>query len=443
MRDSLQHPTRLVPLAFIAAIALGTFLLMLPIAKAGSGGATFLVALFTATSAVCVNGLIVVDTPTYWSGFGQGVILVLFQAGGLGIMSGATLLGVLVTRRLRLTTRLVAQTENRGLAIGDVFGILKMVIAVTFATEALVAVILTLRFHFGYGETWGNALWYGIFHAASSFNNSGFSTYSDSLVRFALDPLILVPVMLSILLGGIGLPVLYDLRRDPGRPVKWSLHTKITLLGSAILLPAGFLAFLFYEWNNPATLGAFDGGGRMLNALFHSVTLRTAGFNTIDVAAMTPSSFVVSYALMLIGGGSASTAGGIKVGTFLILSLIIWAEIRADADASAFGRRLSSDVQRQALTVVLLTVVVVFCASLALLALADFRPSFLIFEAISAFSTTGISTGITGKLPPAAQCVIILLMFVGRIGTITIATALALRPRQQPFRYPEERPIVG
>jgi trk system potassium uptake protein TrkH len=443
LRDSLQHPTRLVPLAFLVAIALGTLLLMLPIARADPGSAPFLVAFFTATSAACVNGLIVVDTATYWTGFGQVVILLLFQVGGFGIMSGATLLGVLVTRRLRLTSRLVAQTENRGLVIGDVFGILKMVLVVTLVVEASAATLLALRLHYGYGEAWGDAIWHGIFQAASAFNNSGFASYSDSLMGFALDPMILVPIMISILIGGIGFPVLQDLRFHATRPARWMLHTKLTLLGSAILLPAGFLAFLFYEWNNPATLGQFDLGGRLLNALFHSVTLRTTGYNTLDVAAMSQSSFAVSYALMMIGGGSAGTAGGIKVGTFLILGLAVWAEIRGDTDANAFGRRISPEVQRQALTVVLLAVTVVGLAILALLGLSDFSLTFLMFEAISAFSTTGISTGITPDLPPPAQLIIIVLMFIGRVGTITIATALALRARQRPYRYPEERPIVG
>ncbi|TDQ82294.1 potassium uptake TrkH family protein [Dongia mobilis] len=443
MRDSLQHPTRLVPLAFLVAIAIGTALLMLPMARAGDGSAPFLVALFTATSAACVNGLIVVDTPTYWSGFGQVVILLLFQVGGFGIMAGATLLGILVTRRLRLATRLLAQTENRGLVMGDVFGILRMVLAVTLSVEAIVAVILTLRLHYGYGEDWGTALWHGIFQAASAFNNSGFSSYSDSLIRFALDPMILVPMMFAILVGGVGFPVLHDLRRETWRPGRWMLHTKLTLLGTAILLPAGFVAILLYEWNNVATLGQFGIGGKFLNALFHSVTLRTTGFNTVDVAAMTPSSFVVSYVLMMIGGGSAGTAGGIKVGTFLILGLAVWAEIRGDADVNAFGRRVSGDVLRQAVTVVLLAIGLVSLAILALLGLSDFSLTFLMFEAISAFSTTGISTGITGQLPAAAQVIIIGLMFVGRIGTITIATGLALRARARPYRYPEERPIVG
>ncbi|MBL8710250.1 MAG: TrkH family potassium uptake protein [Rhodospirillaceae bacterium] len=416
---------------------------MLPAARAEAGSAPFLVALFTATSAACINGLIVVDTPTYWSFFGQMVILALFQVGGFGIMSGATLLGVLVTRRLRLSARLTAQTENRGLVFGDVKGVLKMVLVVTVLVELAVAAILILRLRHGYGEAWSEAIWHGFFQAASAFNNSGFSSYSDSLVHFALDPIILVPMMLAILIGGIGFPVLHDLRRDVTRPARWSLHTKLTLLGTAILLPLGFLAILIYEWSNPATLGQFGWGGRALNALFHAVTLRTTGFNTIDVAAMTPSSFGVSYALMLIGGGSAGTAGGIKVSTFLVLGLIVWAEIRGDPDATAFGRRLSDDVQRQALTVVLLAVGLLFCATLMLLGLSDFSLEFLLFEAISAFSTTGISTGITGQLPPAAQCVIIMLMFVGRIGTVTIATGLALRSKQRPYRYPEERPIVG
>ncbi|WP_431280892.1 TrkH family potassium uptake protein [Humitalea sp. 24SJ18S-53] len=443
MPKSLNHPARLVPIAFLCVIILGTGLLMLPIARAGAGSAPFMIALFTATSAVCVTGLAVQDTATYWSSFGHAVILALFQIGGFGIMSGATLLGLLVTRRLRLSTRLVAQAETRGLALGDVVDVLKMVLAVTLVVQAAIAVILALRLHYTYGEAWADAAWNGVFQSVSAFNNAGLATYSDGMAGFARDPVVLVPIMLGVILGGIGMPVLHDLRQGWRRPSRWSLHTKITLMGTAALLPAGMLATLVYEWGNPATLGALDPAARMLNAAFHSVMARSGGFNAVDVGQMRTETLSVTYGLMLIGGGSAGTAGGIKVGTFVVILLIIWAEIRGEPDSVAFGRRVSSEVQRQAVTIVLLAVAMVGTGTLLLLTVTGLPLQDVLFETISAFATVGLSTGITPQLPPSGQALVALLMFIGRVGTITVATGLALRGRQNAYRYPEERPIVG
>jgi trk system potassium uptake protein len=440
---TLQHPARLVPLAFLLAIAVGTGLLMLPAARAGEGEAPFLTAFFTATSAVCVTGLAVEDTRAYWSGIGQGIILALFQVGGLGIMSGATLLGLLVARRLRLSTRLLAQAETRSLALGDVADVLGLVLRVTVLVELATAAALALRLRHAYREPWAEAAWNGLFLAVSAFSNAGFSTYSDSLVSFARDPLILGPVMAAVVLGGIGFPVLHDMRRNPLRAAKWSLHTKITLLGTGLLLPGGTAAVLAYEWGNPATLGPLGPAGKLLGAAFHSAMTRSGGFNALDVGAMRPETLAVSYVLMMIGGGSAGTAGGIKVSTFLVLGLVVWTEIRGDSDVTSFGRRITRDVQRQALTVALLAVGFVGMATLALLSVSDLALEDALFETVSAFATVGLSTGVTADLPPAGHALLVGLMFLGRVGTITVATGLALRSRQTPYRYPEERPIIG
>lgn len=416
---------------------------MLPVARTEPGSAPLLTALFTATSAVCVTGLIVVDTPTYWAPFGQMVILLLFQAGGFGIMTGATLLGLLVSRRLKLSRRLLAQAETKSLALGDVAAVLRLILVATLVVELLTMLALSLRLHYGYNEPWNAALWNGLFQAVSAFNNAGFSTYSDNLMRFALDPLVLVPLMVAVVIGGLGFPVLYELRDEIFQPQRWSIHTKITLAGSGVLLAAGLLAFAAYEWSNPATLGALDWPAKLLNAASHSVMSRTAGFNSFDIGGMHVESLAVTNALMLIGGGSAGTAGGIKVTTFFLLGLVVWAEIRGQSDATAFRRRIGSNVQRQALSVVLLALGTVAVGLLILLSVTTFPLEDVLFEVISAFATVGLSTGITPQLPPTGQLVIIVLMFVGRVGTITFATALALNERKDPFRYPEERPIVG
>ncbi len=441
--QGIRHPARLVPIAFLVAIAIGTALLMLPMARAGPGGAPFLTALFHATSAVCVTGLVTVDTPTYWSPAGQAILLALIQVGGFGIMSGATLLGLLAGRRLRLSAQLVARAERGTLETSDMIGVLKLILFVTLTVELVVAAWLAALLHFGYGTPPARALWEGLFHSVSAFNNAGFSTYSDNLIGVRSDVLFLGPVMLAILAGALGFPVLQELRREAGTPSKWSLHTKVTLLGSFILLVAGFVAILAAEWTNPATLGPMSLGDKLLNGAFHSVSPRTAGFNTLDMGALRVETLAVNYVLMFIGGGSAGTAGGIKVTTFFLLGLVVWSEIRGERDVAIFGRRIGNHVQRQALTIVLLAIGLVGTGTLIVLSVTDLPFEDVMFETISAFATVGLSTGITASLPPSALSVIILLMFVGRVGTITVATALALGGGRRPYRYPEERPIVG
>lgn len=443
MRSSLQHPARLVPLAFLAAIAIGTALLLLPIARVGPGGADIITALFTATSAVCVTGLIVVDTPTYWTPFGQAVILALIQVGGFGIMTGSTLLGVLISRRLGLRTRIIAQAETRTLDLGDVTGVLRLIFVVTLLVELFIWALLALRLHWAYGEPLPVAIWNGLFHAISAYNNAGFSTYSDSLIGFADDWFFLGPIMLAVIVGGIGFPVLADLKRRLWQPSKWSVHTKITLLGTVVLIVVGTLTVLAYESAAEGTLTLVSLPERLLDALFHSVMTRTAGFNSVDIGALRTETLVVTDMLMFIGGGSAGTAGGIKVSTVFILALAVWAEIRGETDTTAFHRRFSTDVLRQALTLIVLASIAIALATLHLLSVTAFPLEQVLFETISAFATVGLSTGITGSLPPSAELTLIALMFVGRVGTITVATGLALKRSQRPYRYPEERPIVG
>lgn len=443
LRHPIQHPARLVPLAFLVAITVGTILLLMPIARAGPGGAPLLIALFTATSAICVTGLAVVDIPTYWSGFGQAVILALFQVGGFGIMSGATLLALLVTRRLGLSTRLIAQAETRSVALGDVVAVLRLVLVVTIGVETLLAAILIPYLRFAYHEPWGQAIWHGVFHAVSAFNNAGLSTYPDSLVRFAADPFILVPIMVAVILGGLGIPVLYELRQKPNQPARWSVHTKLTLLGTAILLFGGFVVVLAFEWKNPTTLGPHAPASKLLGSMFYSAMTRSGGFNAFDTGQMRPETLAASYALMMIGGGSAGTAGGIRVTTFLLLGFVVLAEVRGESDTTVFRRRIPAEVQRQALTIVLLAVGSVAAGTLILLSVTDFALDDILFETISAFATVGLTTGITRDLPPVGQFVVTVLMYMGRVGTTTLATALALRSKQRPYRYPEERPIVG
>jgi len=427
----------------MAAIAAGTVLLMLPAARADGPAAPLLTAFFTAVSAVCVTGLVVVDTGTYWSGLGQVVIMLLFQLGGFGMMTAATVLGLMVNRSLRLRTKLISQVETHSLGLGDIGSVARLVLGVTLLVELTVFCALTLRLHLAYDLPLGQAAWSGLFHAVSAFNNAGFSIHADSLVRYVSDVMMLMPVMLAVVIGGIGFPVLHDLREKRHDPRHWSLHTKLTLVGSGILLLGGFVILLVFEWSNVATLGLMSVSDKMLSAAFASVSARTAGFNSIDIGALTHESWALHYLLMFVGGRSAGTAGGVKVGTVAILILMVIAEIRGRSDSEAFGRRVSQSAQRQAITVLVLGSAVVAFSTIAILRVTDLPTDKVIFEVISAFGTVGLSTGITADLPPFGQVVLALLMFAGRVGTITLAASLAMGERRMPYRYAEEHPIVG
>ncbi|WP_026875676.1 TrkH family potassium uptake protein [Jiangella gansuensis] len=436
-------PAQIVVLGFAAVIMVGTGLLALPWAREGQGSATLVEALFTSTSAVCVTGLVVVDTAAHWSTFGEIVILCLIQVGGFGIMTMATLLVMLISRRMRLRSRLAAATETRSLGLGDVRGIIVGVAKISVAFEVTVAVLLWLRLVTAYDVPPGQAAYESVFHAVSAFNNAGFSLYSDSLMRFVSDPWFCLPIAITVICGGIGFPVLLELRRQFRRPRQWSLHTKITVWGTVLLLVSGTAFVLASEWGNDATLGALGGGERWLAAFFHSTMLRTAGFNSLDVAQMSDVTWLGSGVLMFIGGGSAGTAGGIKVATFFLLLFVIYAEIRGERSVNVFDRRVGSRAQRQALTVALLAVAAVTISTLILLAMTDLVLNTVLFEAISAFATVGLSTGITAELPAAGQLVLVILMFVGRLGPITLASALALRQHERLYEQPEGRPIIG
>lgn len=428
---------------FFAAVVVGTFLLMLPLSKTGPGGASWLEALFTATSSVCVTGLITVDTPTFWTPFGQVVILCLIQVGGLGIMTFGALLGILLAGRLGLRARLQAAAETKTAGVGHVRRVITGVLKISMLTEATIAVVLFLRFLLGYGYPPGRALWEGLFHSVSAFNNAGFALYSDNLMGFVGDPWICLPISAAVIIGGLGFPVLFELRRNYRLPARWSMHTKLVLLGSGVLLLGGTVFLALVEWTNRSTLAELPAGQRVLAAFFQSVVARTAGFNSIDISALHPVSWMGMDILMFIGGGPAGTAGGLKVTTFAVLFFILWTEIRGGTAVNVFGKRLSRAVHRQAITVVLLALALVIGSTMVLMFLTDFGQERILFEVVSAFATVGLSTGITAGLPPAAQLILVALMFIGRLGPVTLASALALRSRAPLYDYPKERPLIG
>lgn len=438
-----QHPTQVVVLGFGAAVLLGSLLLALPVATTSGESAGWLAALFTATSAVCVTGLVVVDTAGHWSAFGEVVIAGLIQVGGLGIMTLATVFTVLVSGRIGLRVRILAQAETKTLSMADVRVVVGKVVLFSLACEAAVATVLTARFLLGYGEPFGRALYLGVFHAISSFNNAGFALWPDSLVRFVGDPWICLAIALAVIVGGLGFPVVFELLKTWRQPRRWSMLTRVTVAVTAVLLVAGTLVFLGTEWHNPRTLGALDDPGKFLAAFFTAVMPRTAGFNSLDISQMHPSSWLATDVLMFVGGGSAGTAGGIKVTTFGLLAFVIWAELRGEPQVNVGRRRLSEQAQRQAISLAVISVGLVAVSTYLMLVFTPHNLDRVLFEVVSAFGTAGLSTGITADTGTAGQLLLVLLMFVGRTGPLTLGSALALKQRTRHYELPEQSVIVG
>lgn len=438
-----------VALGFLGAIAAGTALLAAPWSSADGTATPLSDALFTAMSATCLTGLITVDTATHWSTAGQVTIMALIQFGGLGFMTMASLMALLVGGRMGLRRRLGATAEGRGLDLGDVAWVVRATVLFTLVVELLVALVLTVRFHAGYGYGWGRAAWEGAFHAISGFNNAGFALYTDNVIGFAADAWVLLPLAFALMIGGIGFPVLLEVARRfragfDGRPRRrWSLTARFTLIGTAILVPAGTAMVALGEWDG--ALGHLGSSPiRLLNAFFAGVSPRTAGFNAVDYADFHPSTLLGTDILMFIGGGSGGTAGGVKITTAAVLVAAIIAEVRGDDTVISHGRRLGGRVVRQSLAVLAAGVALVVGSTMAVLILApQFTSDQVLFEVVSAFATVGLSTGITAQLPVAAQLILVVLMFAGRVGPLALATALAARSRGRLYDYPEERPFIG
>lgn len=429
---------------------------MLPISKAGVGGASLIEASFTTVSALCVTGLAVVDTATYWSTFGQGVILAEIAVGGFGIMALSTLIGVFFANKIGLKSRLNAANESGLMALGSMREILRRVFFITAGIELLIGIMLFSRFVSGYGYGIGKSIWYAAFHSISAFNNAGFALYTDSLMGFVDDPFIQLPVNFAVILGGLGFPVVIEIARALRHRVRfgqansglkrlfvWSLNARVVLVATAVLVIVPTLFFAWVEWTNAGTLAKLSEGSKWLNAFSLAVQPRTAGFNSVDLSQAHPSSWLAMDILMFVGGASASTAGGIKVGTAAVLFFIVWTEIRGETAVNIGKRRLPRSIQRQALTIVLLAASAVAAATFAIMLMTDYGLDRILFEVISAFATVGLTTGITATLPNGALVVLMLLMFIGRVGPVVVASALASRYSLKHFEYPKEKPLIG
>jgi Trk-type K+ transport system membrane component len=460
LRDGIDDfmaatPARFAIIIFGGLVLLFTLLFSLPIATSSGERASLVDALFTAVSVICVTGLSTVDMASYWSPFGHVLVFLGVEIGGIGVLTLASILGLVISRKLGLRQKLLAAgdsnplrirkgpiSESQAVRLGETGSLLATVAISVLVIEGVISLLLFPRMLIE-GVPVGQAAWQSIYLSAMAFTNTGFLPLENGLGPYSGDVWFLGALMLGVILGAIGFPVIYVLTRHLREPRHWSLHVKLTLVTSALLLVVGALAYFVLEFNNPATFKDLDAGQRVLQSFFLSTMARSGGFSTFDPAQLDGSSLLVTDMLMFIGGGSASTAGGIKVTTLAVLFLAAFAEARGATEMEAHDRKIPTDVLRLAVSVVLWGATTVAVACIVLLLITDESLDHVLFDVISAFATCGLSTGFTQNTSDAAQYVLAATMFLGRIGTVTIAAALAASQRRQLFSRAEERPIVG
>lgn len=436
-------PPRTALLIFALTIGVFTSLLVMPWASASGRAANFYEAFFVATSAVTVTGLTPVNTGEHWSLGGQIVILTGIQIGGIGIITIAALLAVSVTRHLGLRTQLMAQEGMTTGRLGETGSLIKAVVVCSAVAEAALALILIPRF-IHLEESVSAGVWNGIFYSISAFNNAGFVVHPEGLNSIGQDPVVVWTIMAGVFAGSLGFPVLIMLWAAKWRIRTWNLHTKLTIQVTLVLLLIGAVAYALFEWSNSSTIGEMGSWEKLQSALFASVNMRSGGFSVVESNLEASETMLVSNALMFAGGGSASTAGGIKVTTIAVIFLAFLAEARGDAELSAHHRTIPASALRVAVSVVAMGLTLVLLSTLALMTIAGIHMERPLYESVSAFGTVGLTSGLTSELPPAGLYVLAMLMFAGRVGIITFAAALATRQHGRTrYRYPEGRPIIG
>lgn len=435
-------PPQILVLGFAAIIFIGTALLMLPISTSTGEPLEFIDALFTSTSATCVTGLVVVDTGTTFSSFGEIVIMLLIQIGGLGFMTMATLFALALKRRISLKDRLILQEAMNQSSMEGIVRLIRRVLLYSLIIEACGALILSIRWAFDMPI--GQAIYYGVFHAVTMFNNAGFDLFGDfrSLTGYVYDPVVNVVVMFLIVSGGIGFIVLSDLI-DFRKQRRLSLHSKVVLTMTATLLLVGFIIILIFEFTNPRTLGSLNWGGKFFGALFQSVTPRTAGANTIDITGLRQATQFFIVILMFIGASPGSTGGGIKTTTFTIMVGAVIAMMRGREDIVMFRYRLAQERVLKALTIALLALLLVLTVSMILSTTEEGDFLEILFETTSAFGTVGLSMGLTPDLTVFGKVLISITMFAGRLGPLTLAYALGPKKGKELYRHPEGKMIIG
>lgn len=450
-----SSPSRFAVLIFSALILLFTALFSLPAAAADGRPTPLADALFTAVSTICVTGLTTVDMGTHWSPLGHVIVFVGVNVGAMGVLTLASILGLVISKRLGLRAKLIAAgdsnplrahggpiNEGQTIRLGEVGQLLATVALSTLVIEAVLAILLYPSLLLSDVDPF-TALWEAPYYAAMSFTNTGFTPNAGGLAPFADNYLMLTVLMVGVFLGSIGFPVIFTLWRHHWHVRRWSLHAKLTLITTTILFVVGAGVFLLLEYDNAKTFGALDAWDTTFQAFFLSAMTRSGGFSVIDIGELNGSSLVVGSMLMFVGGGSASTAGGIKVTTLAVMALAVWSEARGRQSVEAFGRRIPSDVQRVALSVVAWGATIIAIATITIAQITKSPIADVLFDVISGFGTVGLSTGLTETLPDPAVYVMALTMFMGRVGTVTLAAAVAATSRSQHYSLPVERPIVG
>lgn len=433
-------PPQVLLIGYVITVLTGAFLLSLPMATESGEPLPFVDALFTSTSAVCITGLIVVNTGSTFSTFGELVIMFLFQIGGLGIMTFASFFPLLTGKKIGIKERLILreafnQTEMRG-----VVRLVLIVTGVSIVIELVGFLLLSLRFVPDFG--WSKGLYYAMFHALSAFNSAGFDLFGPSLAGYVHDPYINMVVSILLILGGLGFIVIWELSLYR-RTKKISLHTKLVLTMTGILIFTGMIVILLTEWSNPATLAAMPWEKKVLASFFHSVTPRSGGFSTLSIPEMHPATLFFVIHLMFIGAAPASTGGGIKVTTMATILLAVWSMVRGREHVVAFRRRIPYDQVYKALTITLVTLTFVILATMLLTITEQADILTAMFEATSAVATVGLSMGLTSELTTAGKLIVTVAMIAGRLGPMTIAYALAKSMRKPAFRYPEEKTLIS
>lgn len=445
-RPKSLSATKIIAIAFAAIIFLGACLLNLPAASRSGESSGFLTALFTATSATCVTGLVVQDTWLQWSGFGQCVILLLIQVGGLGFMSAATLLVFLLRKRIGLKQRLVMA---QALSISDMDGIVRLqktVLVGSFLVEGIGALILFSRFLPEYGL--GNALRWSVFHSVSAFCNAGFDIFGvlqpdAGLILFQSDPVVLLTLCCLIVIGGLGFLVWQEVQQKRSFR-RLSVYARLVLLTTFALIVVGWIILCLLEWDNPRTLGPMSVGDKLLNGLFQSVTLRTAGFASIDQAGLTEGGKAVSIVWMLIGGSSGSTAGGLKTVSFVVLILFMAARARGRESVCVFRRTIPQGQVLDAMTIGIILIFLAIFGGIFISSTSDVSVTDGVFEAVSALATVGLTAGATRVMSVPAKLLIILYMYFGRVGVLTISLGfLAGNRAEERYRYAETKLLIG
>lgn len=433
-------PNQVLVLGFLSLILLGTYLLHLPFASAREEPIKWIDALFTATSAVCVTGLIVLDTGNDFSLFGQWVILILFQIGGLGIMTFSTMFAFLLGRKISLRQRLIMQESLNQFSIGGLVRLAKYILLFTLFFEGLGTIFLYLNWHQLAGSH--DPLFLSFFHAVSAFCNAGFSLFGDSLEQFNLNIGVNLTFLILIVLGGIGFLVLIELYEFPKRH-RVSLHSKLVLVVTIILIVIGTVGIFLLERNNSETLQPLLLKGRILGSLFQSTTARTAGFNTIPIGYLGNATLFLIIILMFIGASPTSTGGGIKTTTFSIAFLWMYYTLKGRRHLYLFCRQISNKILNNAWAILMLSMGWIFITTLLISYFEEFDFIELLFEIVSAFGTVGLSTGITSLLSPAGKIIIILTMFLGRLGPLSLALSLIIDRHPESIQYPTEHVMVG